>query len=40
MVKVFMEADFFDLVNAFVNKKRSPLGMRGDPEMCVMLFSV
>ena len=38
MVKVFMGRYFCYLVNAFVNKKRSPLGMRGDPGMCVMLF--
>ena len=38
MGKVFMGRCFCDLVNVFVNKKRSPLGMRGDPGMCVMLF--
>ena len=40
MAKAFMGRDFCDLVNAFVNKKRSPLGMRGDPAFCAMLFSV
>lgn len=40
MVKTFMETYFCDLVNDFVNKNRSPLGMRGDPGFCVMLFSV
>lgn len=40
MVKTFMETYFCDLVNAFVNKNRSPLGMRGDPGGYAMLFSV
>ena len=37
--KTFTKSYFSNLVNAFVNKNRSPLGMRGDPGICVMLFS-
>ncbi len=40
MTETFTEACFSILVNAFVNKKRSPLGMRGDPGFYAMLFSV